>query len=95
GLDLAYSADIPDLSHTQIWDSIKHLPKDDILKYYRRETNIFGNDVITDYTWDGFNEAWVSWIKEMSSTTFQCSDFTVVHSKPLKCIEFHEYLLCQ
>lgn len=95
GLDLAYSADIPDLSHTQIWDSIKHLPKDDILKYYRRETNIFNNEVITDYTWDGFNEAWVSWIKEMPSTTFQCSDFTVVHSEPLKCIEFSEYLLGQ
>lgn len=93
GLDFAYPVTIPDLSHTQIWDGIKHLPKEEILAYYRRETNPFGNEIITDYVWEAFKDAWLSWVKEMQEyETIQCSDYTILHQPPLKVMNFREYL---
>ncbi len=35
GIDMAYPASIPDLSYTSIWNGIKHLPREEILKFYR------------------------------------------------------------
>jgi len=93
GIDMAYPISIPDLSHTFIWEGIKHLPREEILKYYRRETNPFGNEVITEYIWDGYKDAWISWIKEMQEyETIQCSDYTILHQPPLKVMSFREYL---
>lgn len=91
GIDMAYPASIPDLSHTAIWEGIKHLSREEILEYYRREKNPFGNEVITDYVWDGFKDAWMSWIREMQeSETIQCSDYTILHEPPLKVKPFRE-----
>jgi len=93
GVDMAYPASIPDLSRTSIWDGIKNLPKEEILKYYRRETNLFGKEIITDYVWDGFKDAWISWIREMKdSKTIQCSDYTILHELPLNTKSFNEFL---
>ncbi|MDP2217201.1 MAG: DUF115 domain-containing protein [Methanolobus sp.] len=93
GIDMAYPASIPDLSHTSIWEGIKHLHREEILEYYQREKNPFGNEVITDYVWDGFKDAWMSWIREMQeSETIQCSDYTILHDPPLKVMPFKEYL---
>lgn len=91
GIDMAYPASIPDLSHTAIWEGIKHLTKEEILQYYRRETNPFGNEVITDYVWDGFKDAWITWIRGMQeSETIQCSDYTILHEPPIKVKPFKE-----
>jgi len=91
GIDMAYPATITDLSHTFIWEGIKNLPREEILSYYRRETNPFGNEVITDYVWDGYKDAWISWIKEMQeSETIQCSDYTILHEPPLSVKPFTE-----
>lgn len=96
GLDLAYPINIPDLSYTSIWDAIKHLPREEILNYFRRETNPFRNTIITDYVWEGFKDSWNTWIKEMNNiTTIQCSDYTIVHKEPLKIMTFKEYLNTQ
>jgi len=93
GMDLAYPATIPDLSHTQLWDGVKHLPEKEILDHYRRETNPFGEEVITDYVFDGFKDVWLSWIREMTEyETIQCSDYTILHQPPLKYMDFKEYL---
>lgn len=93
GMDLAYPATIPDLSHTQLWDGVKHLPEKEILDHYRRETNPFGEEIITDYVFDGFKDVWLSWIKEMTEyETIQCSDYTILHQQPLKTMTFKEYL---
>lgn len=93
GLDFAYPASIQDLSQTQIWAGIKHLTKEQILEYYRRETNPFGNEIITDYVWEAFKDAWLSWVREMKdSETIQCSDYTILHQPPLKVMSFREYL---
>ena len=91
GIDMAYPATITDLSHTFIWEGIKHLSREEILSYYRRETNPFGNEVITDYVWDGYMDAWISWIREMQeSVTIQCSDYTILHEPPLKVMPFKD-----
>lgn len=96
GLDFAYPATIPDLSHTQIWEGIKHLSREQILEYYRREVNPFGNEVITDYVWEAFKDAWLSWVREMrDSETIQCSDYTILHDPPLKIMRFGEFLEIQ
>lgn len=93
GIDMAYPASIPDLSYTGIWEGIKHLPREEILQHYRRETNSFGNEVITDYVWDGFKDSWLSWIQEMQKyKTIQCSDYTILYQLPLKIMTFNEYL---
>lgn len=93
GMDMAYPASMPDLSHTQIWPAICHLPEKEILNHFRRETNPFGEEIITDYAFDGFKETWLSWIKEMvESKTIQCSDFTIMHQPPLTTMTFSEYL---
>lgn len=93
GLDLAYPRNIPDLSYTSIWDAIKHLSREEILSYFRRETNPFGNVIITDYVWEGLKDSWITWIKdENNRTTIQCSDYTILHQKPLKLMTFKEYL---
>ena len=93
GLDLAYPTTIPDLSHTQLWDGVKHLSEQEILDHYRRETNPFGEEIITDYVFDGFKDVWLSWIKEMTEyETIQCSDYTILHQQPLKTMTFKEYL---
>lgn len=93
GVDLAYPASTPDLSYTQIWDMVKELPEKEILALYRRETNPFGNEIITDYAFDALKETWVTWIKGMeSSHTIQCSDYSIVHEDPIKCMVFKDYL---
>ena len=93
GMDLAYPATIPDLSHTQIWPAIGHLPEEDILEFYRREKNPFGEEIITDYAFDGFKETWLSWLGAMNEfETIQCSDYTILYDKPLKTMTFKEYL---
>lgn len=93
GIDMAYPASIPDLSYTSIWDGIKHLPREEILQYYRRETNSFGNEVITDYVWDGFRDSWITWIQEMQKyKTIQCSDYTILYQSPLITMTFDKYL---
>ena len=93
GMDMAYPASIPDLSHTQIWPAICHLSEEEILTHFRRETNPFGEEIITDYAFDGFKETWLSWIRELAgSETIQCSDFTIMHQPPLKTMKFTEYL---
>ena len=92
GLDMAYPISIPDLSKTFIWDGIKHLPREQILEFYRREINPFGKEIITDYVWDGYKDAWLSWIKDADCMTIQCSDYTILHQPPLKVMSFREYL---
>ena len=92
GLDMAYPITIPDLSYTSIWEGIKHLKREEILSYFRKETNPFGNDIITDYVWEGFKDAWITWIAESNITTIQCSDYTIVHQPPIKLMKFKEYL---
>lgn len=93
GIDFAYPMSVGDLSNTQIWDGIKHLPQEKILEHYRKETNKFGNEIITDYVWDGFMTAWQSWIKEMQLyKTIQCSDYSIVQDEPIVVMKFSEYL---
>jgi hypothetical protein len=93
GVDLAYPISIPDLSYTSIWDWVKYLPKEEILKYYRRETNPFGEDIITDYVWDGFKDSWMSWINEMQEyKTIQCSNYTILYESPIIVKEFEDVL---
>lgn len=93
GIDMAYPATIPDLSKTFVWEGIKHLPREQILEFYRRETNPFGKEIITEFVWEGFKDAWLSWIKEMQEhETIQCSDYTILHQPPLKLMSFREYL---
>ena len=93
GLDMAYPLSIPDLSYTSLWEGIKHLPREEILKYYRRETNPFGEIIITDYVWDGFKDSWMSWIREMQEyKTIQCSDYTILHEDPIIIKKFDELL---
>lgn len=96
GLDLAYPITIPDLSHTQIWNAIKHLPREEILSYYRKETNCFGNEIITDYSWEAFKDSWLTWVTEMNKIpTIQCSDYTIAYKEPLKIMTFEQYLRTQ
>ena len=93
GMDLAYPATIPDLSHTQLWDGVKHLSEQEILDHYRREINPFGKEIITDYIFDGFKDVWLSWIKEMTEyETIQCSDYTILHESPVKVMTFKQYM---
>lgn len=92
GLDMAYPASIPDLSKTFIWEGIKHLSREQILDFYRREINPFGKEIITDYAWDGYMDAWLTWIKDADNVTIQCSDYTILHQPPLKVMTFREYL---
>lgn len=93
GIDMAYPATIPDLSKTFVWEGIKHLPREQILEYYRREINPFGKEIITEFVWEGFKDAWLSWIQEMQEhETIQCSDYTILHQPPLKVMSFREYL---
>ena len=93
GMDMAYPGTIPDLSYTQIWPAVSHLSEKEILEHYRRETNLFGEEIITDYAFDGFKETWLSWIAELKGfETIQCSDFTIMHQPPLKTMTFSEYL---
>lgn len=92
GLDFAYPISIPDLSYTSIWEAIKHLPKEEILSFFRKELNPFGNDIITDYVWEGFKDSWLTWIKDTTTATIQCSDYTILHQPPIKIMTFKEYL---
>jgi len=96
GLDLAYPITIPDLSYTQIWNAIKELPQKEILDYYRRETNCFGNTIITDYSWEAFKDSWLTWVAEMNKIkTIQCSDYTIAYKEPLSIMTFSQYLKIQ
>jgi len=95
GIDMAYPASLPDLSKTQIWDAIRHLSREEILSFYRRETNSFGKQVITDYMWDGLLETWITWIAAARAKTIQCSELSILHAPPIECMPFEHYLTTQ
>ena len=92
GIDFAYKCGIT-LDQTTIWPCIKHLPEKDILACYCRETNPFGNEVITDYSFNSSRHTTHSWIAdETEIETIQCSEYTIMHKPPLKLMTFKEYL---
>jgi hypothetical protein len=92
GIDMAYPGNLPDLSATQVWGMVKNLSREEILQFYCRVKNPFGQEVITDYMWDGLKEAWFSWIKSAKVRTIQCSDLTILFDKPIEVMTFREYL---
>lgn len=95
GIDYAYHG-IGFLDETQIWKMVCHLPEKQILDYYCRYTNSFGNNVITDAAWDCLSGALASWLNLIKDhTTFQCSDYTIIDQPPLICIPFKDYLAQQ
>lgn len=93
GLDLAYRSD-RSLKDTNLARSLdmKTISRHELMQFYRREINPFGNDVITDYVKETYRDINESWLKRIDLDIFQCSEFTVLHPDNFKLMTFKEFL---